>query len=104
MKIPKEIKIIGFNWQVVTGKASDEVAYEGNCYGSTHPKTQKIFLDRDTTNQNREKTFIHEILHALWWQMGIGKRKEIDNKLEEEIIHPLSQGLYRVLKDNKFLR
>ena len=104
MKIPKKLKIIGFDWKIITGKKSDDVAYEGNCFGATHHGTQKIFLDKDTTEQNREKTFIHEIFHALWWQMGLQKRKDIEQNLEEEIVHTLAQGFYQVLKDNKLLK
>lgn len=102
MKIPSELKIIGFNWKV---KSDKDVTYEGNCFGSTHTQSQTIYLEPGATNtkQNREKTLVHEILHALWWQMGLGKRDDI-KKFEEEIIHPLSSGLYQVLKDNNLLK
>ena len=104
MKIPKKLKIIGFEWGVIKDKKGDDVIYEGACYGSTHPSSQKIFLDSSATRQNKEKAFIHEILHALWWQMGLGKRKDIDKKLEEEIIDPLATGLYQVLKENGLIK
>lgn len=104
MKIPKKLKIIGFEWRIVSGKDGDDVTYEGNCFGTTHTSTQKIFIDNEATQQNKEKSFVHEILHALWWQMGISKRKDIEKNLEEEIVHPLAQGLYQVLKENNLLK
>ena len=104
MKITNKIKIIGFDWEIVTGKKGDDVSYEGSCFGSTHVHTQKIFLDKDTSQQNQEQCFIHEILHAIWWQVGLSKRKDIGKNLDEEIIHPLAQGLYQVLKDGNLLK
>ena len=103
MKIPKKIKILGYYWEVISDEKGKSVIYDGNCFGSTHLGMQKIFIEHleRTTQQLREQSFLHEILHAIWWQTGLGKRKDVDNKLEEEIIHPLAQGLYQVLKDNK---
>ena len=64
MQIPKKVKILGFDWAI---EDSNDVAYQGNCYGSTHYGTQKIFIDSGTaiTEQKREQVFIHEIMHAI---------------------------------------
>lgn len=96
MNIPERIKIGGFDWSI---KSDANVTYEGQIHGSTHNQTQTIFLDQDGTQQKREQTLLHEIMHAIWWQSGLVKRFT-DHKMEEEVIDALSNGLYQVLKDN----
>ena len=102
MKIPKKIKIRAF---VYTVTENQDVANEGNVFGSTHLRRQKIFIEPSETQQKKEHTFIHEIIHAVWNQIGLNTRVNKDNpKLEEEIIDGLSHGLYQVLKDNNLLK
>lgn len=91
------IKILGYQWEVVISK---EVTAEGNCYGSTHQSLQKIFLEPNMAPQHLDGTLLHELLHAIWWQMGLGKQEWMDPKKEEVIVHALAQGLHTVLTDN----
>ena len=100
MKIPKSLKIGGHVWKITHNK---DVTNEGGCFGSTHPLTQRFFLDPEISQQKQEQTLIHEILHAIWWTNGMRSREEL-KKEEEYIIDSLSQGLYQVLKDNKLLK
>lgn len=101
MKIPSKIRIIGFEWKV---KEDKDVAYEGAIHGATHTMSQTIFLEPANTVQKQEQTFLHEIMHAIWWQTGLGKRYSEKRELEEEVISALSNGLYQVLKDNDLLK
>ena len=103
MKIPKRLRIGGFIWEV---KEDFDIKEEGGIHGSTHYKKQKIFLDPEISQQKKEQTLLHEIMHAIWWQTGLWERykEEPTKKIEEEIIHALSMGIYQVLKENRFLR
>lgn len=102
MKIPRNIKIGGFNWEV---KQSGEISTESSTFGSTHTQKQKIFIDPTETQQKKEQTFIHEVMHAIWWQVGLNTRYKGEQKhMEEEIVDAMSHGLYQVLKDNNMLR
>lgn len=101
MKIPKKLKIIGFEWQV---KESQAIADEGNCFGSTHTQNQIIYLEPKSPLQKKEQVLLHEILHAIWWQQGLGIRFKDKKEIEEEVVTTLSQGLYQVLKDNNLLK
>jgi len=101
MKIPKKIRIIGFDWQI---KESQAIADEGNCFGSTHTQNQVIYLEPKAPLQKKEQVFFHEMLHALWWQQGLFQRFKDKKEIEEEIVTTLSQGLYQVLKDNNLLK
>lgn len=102
MKIPKKLRINGFDWEV---KESQEIANEGQAFGSTHYEEQKIFLEPKATKQKKEQVLLHEILHAIWWECGLAQRYKKDKpEVEEEIITALSHGLYQVLVDNKLLK
>ena len=105
MKIPKKVKVAGFDWTVVKNTdVQRDVTREGNCYGSTHHTTQKFFIDPDITLQKTEHTFLHELLHAIWFHYGLSKNKALGPDLEEIVIDSLSNGLYQVLKDNNLLK
>ena len=99
MKIPKKLKIGGMIWEV---EESSDVVNEGSCFASTHPLTQKFFIDPKIKQQKKEQALIHEILHAVWWTNGMRSREDL-KKEEEYIVDSLSQGLYQVLKDNKLI-
>lgn len=103
MTIPATIKIGGFQWTV---EENDKVANEGGVYGSTHHTKQRIFLEPNETQQKKEQTFLHEVMHAIWDNSGLSKRykRDKDGDIEEEIMHALSNGLYQVLKDNDLLK
>jgi len=104
VKVPKKVKIGGFVWQIITDDQA--VPYEGNAYGSTHFKSQKIFLDPENTEDKNKQAFVHEIMHVIWWQAGLTERygrNDATKNIEEEIIQALSMGLHQVIKDNKLL-
>ena len=59
--------------------------------GKLDPQGQEYHI------QKIEECFIHEMLHAIDCIYN-------SNKMEEDVINRLSQGLYQVLKDNKLLK
>lgn len=100
MKIPNKLKIGGFTWEIK--RDNKDLHVEGGCYGSTHYKDQKIFIEKEIPEDKANQALLHEILHALWWQQGLSSRK-YSPELEEEIVHSLSMGLHQVLKDNNLI-
>jgi len=102
MKIPKKVKISGL---VFTVEESEKISNQSNVWGSTHFKKQRIFIDPSETQQKKEHTFLHEILHCCIWSCGIGNRlSRIDKDLEEDIVSSLDSVLYQILTDNKLLK
>lgn len=98
MKLPRTFKVLGFDWKI---SENADVAFEGNVYGTTHHQTQQVFIEPKLSLQKQEQTILHELMHAIWWQSGLGKRYDKEQtKIEEEVVHTLSMGLYQVLKDN----
>ncbi len=70
MILPEKFKLLGLDWAIKRDKA---IAHEGQCYGSTHHSTQTIYLDPENTTLHNEQVFFHELLHAVFWQMGLCK-------------------------------
>lgn len=102
MIIPEKVKILGLTWEV---KRDANVSHEGNCFGSTHCSKQVFFLAPDNTPQHDREVFIHELLHALYWQMGLSKDKDLKSgDIEEKVVHALAAGLHQVLVDNDMVK
>lgn len=97
--IPSSLRIGGFDWLI---EENAEVTNEGNAFGTTHHGKQRMFIDPSETQQKKKHTLVHEIMHAIWWQSGLGVRYGEKNhpKLEEEVVAALSMGMYQVLRDN----
>lgn len=101
MIIPEKIKILGLEWTIKHDQHASDAA---QAYGSTVPRSQIINLEPSATALHSEQTLIHEMLHAIWWSMGLHKLPDIDEKKEEQIITGLANGLYTTLKDNDLLK
>ncbi len=102
MIIPKELKIGGVVWNI---QESSDVANEGDCFASTHFRKQKIFIAPDETDQRKEISLFHEIIHVLLHQSGYSERmNEVQGIKEEELAKLFSHGFYQVLKDNDLLK
>ena len=100
MKIPKKLKIAGF-WYKIT--RSKQVSDHSSTFASTFNSQQEINVGNDFPIQKQEQTFLHEILHAIWFCYGL-KEAGFKNDQEEHIVDALSNGLYQVLKDNKLIK
>jgi len=100
MKIPKEIKVGGHIYKVICPyHFKDRTDRVGACDSL---KNEIVIGDDNGNGEKRnkntiEQTFFHEMLHA------IDKVYNAD-KLEEEVVERLSEGLYQVLKDNDLLK
>jgi hypothetical protein len=97
MTIPKKLKLGAFDWTV---QESQDVAREGCVYGSTHFRTQKIFIDPDITEDNKAETFLHELLHTAVYHSGLTERLKTGTPSEEEILSSISPALYQAIHDN----
>ena len=98
MNIPKTLKVGGIIYKVIKKKILDrgERKYSGL---ARHRQAIIEITTHDNEGepydkQKLEECFMHEVLHCV---------DDIynDQKLEEEEVNHLSQGLYQVFKDNK---
>ena len=97
MKIPDKIKVAGHDYKVFF---DDKYLNKRELFGQCDFVTQKIRLCKKFKKQTRAKsdigrTLIHEILHAVDGHYN-------NYALSEKAIDRLSNGLYHVLKDNRF--
>jgi hypothetical protein len=99
MKLPNKIKVGPFLYTI---EHSSDIAAEGNCYGSTHHNSHKIFIDPKVTEVQQRQTLIHEIMHVCVFINGLTYRLEKDQKVtEEDLIREMSMTFFQVMEDNK---
>ncbi len=89
--IPNNLKIGAATYRVEVGNLPD--GDYGNC--DTH--TQVITISDNQTAQSAGDTLLHEVLHAIWNESGLGFVKRID---EEVTVRITATWLRMVLLDN----
>lgn len=93
VKLPKTVKIGHFVFDVLPmGTPEREAA---NAYGVFESKYLQIRLDMNAPEKIIIDSFLHEILHGIWWVFGMD-----DEDNEERTIRVMSTGLATVFADN----
>lgn len=95
MKIPKKIKIGNLIYRIEDLSEADEDDY----FGRSYCFKQYIKLSKQLTQECKEETLFHELVHLILEQGGF-KEESKDEKLTTTI----GNGFYQVLKDNKLLK
>lgn len=93
MNIPETVKIGWRNYNVEQGehRAGDN---GGDLYGQIHYEKRKIFLYDKLDEDEKSVTFLHEIAHAILYNMGSELRSD------ENFVTAFTENLYQVMKDN----
>jgi hypothetical protein len=91
VKIPKKIKVGGYDFKIVTNKQSDMDLKSMGWQGCQSLCQQKIQIASDLDGQKLTDTFIHELLHAV-------NVIYVANKLTEDDVGQLSMGMLQVLE------
>lgn len=94
MKIPKKFKYMGLEYTV--SYASPVDGARPNAWACTNHRQQTIVIDPTMTHQLQEQTFIHELLHVIFFNMGLDQLDK-DN-MEEVFVNSMANGLYALLK------
>jgi GTPase Era involved in 16S rRNA processing len=94
MKIPKKINVLGLTYKV---SEQENVCVDSlTALGLCDFAKQKIVLDKNQCQEQKESTLLHEIIEA------------INNQLELEIPHrvmsALETSIYQVIQDNKLFK
>ena len=93
MKIPKHIKLLGFNYQVLE---QEDLSEGSQAVGQTWLARQTILIEKKLCQEQKECTLIHEVIEALNYQLEL----EIPHKT----ISALETGIYSFLKENNLLK
>lgn len=94
MNIPEKIKI---NWRTYSIEQGEHRTgcNGGNLYGEIAYEDNKIFLYEKLSQDEKEVTLLHEIVHGLLYFMG-----KHDLKNDESFVTAFSENLYQVIRDN----
>lgn len=97
MKIPNRIDILGIMYTIKFENNPKVIGEpDGSVWGYTSYESASIILRKGLKKQQREKTLVHEVMHALLHEMG-----QFEYCADEELICTLETGIYQVLKDNE---
>lgn len=90
MQIPEKVKILYKEYTV----EEQENIHDGEAdlYGQIHYLPQRIILNADCSDKQKEATLLHEVIHGLDEMYGIG--------LKEKQVDKLGNALYMLIKDN----
>lgn len=94
--IPKRIKIGPHRYTI--HEVGKEWSEDQDAHGKTNTNTHEIWINTTYTTSHILDTLIHELLHAIWNQYGLGEKEE-----EETVVHRLSTGWTQVMSDNQHL-
>jgi hypothetical protein len=90
---PKVVRVMGRDYHMKYVKTS-AIAHEN--LGQCDHKKMTIAITEDQVPVEELDTIIHEILHAIWYQMSIG-----EGPMEEEpIVRRSANGILQVILDN----
>jgi hypothetical protein len=90
--IPSKVKIAGIEYEV---KEKFGLEQKHGLMGHVLYSMGEIELDDRLHKDRKEQVFVHEVLHACFYEAGYTEQ-------EEDMINRVSAILYQVLKDNKF--
>lgn len=93
MKIPETVKIGPHIYTVVYEKNFND---NHSAVGQSRHLHNQIVLDPDQARSSLEDTFIHEIFHAIDWQLHIFDGEQVEHQIAR-----LTTQFLQVLKDNK---
>lgn len=93
--VPKRVRVGCYWFKVEVGESDDHEAESS--FGHMNPISQKIRLRPGMTPQNLANTFIHEVLHAIYFYIGVSEMAEDQ---EEEFVTKGANGLCTFTQDN----
>ncbi|MEC1714749.1 hypothetical protein [Schinkia azotoformans] len=89
--IPRKVNVAGIYYQVLSVPEIDD---DPNTMGTCLYHKSIIKLKEGLSNEKKEQTFVHELLHACFNEAGFSEQ-------DEDVINRVGIVLYQVLKDNK---
>lgn len=100
MNIPQNLKVGGHSYAVnMAYRFKDRTDIMGQ---ANHQRSEIVVSDVDCAGNplertQSEQTFVHELVHCV-------DQVYNNNKLDEDTVARISEGLYQVLKDNDMLK
>lgn len=95
MKVPSKFKFLGLEFKVKLVPIIDQS--QPNVVGRTDMTNQIILIQKGMPRQSIELTFLHELTHVVFSQMGIDKFLKMDSEAEEIVVNAFSNGFYELI-------
>jgi hypothetical protein len=92
---PKQVRVNGKIYKICFNEKNPLVEYDN--HGHCDSAKLVIHVEGEQVPMEELDTLIHEILHAVWYQMTL---TDIDDALEERIVRALGTGITGLLADN----
>lgn len=93
MRVPKSILIKGKRWKVnYKWNLRDDDNHP--CDGLCEYKIRTIWIDRALPKAERPQTFLHEIIHALIYELHLNT--SLPSEVEEVLAEGISQYLFEI--------
>jgi IrrE N-terminal-like domain len=90
--IPNKIKVSGIEYDVAEVEGIHE---RFSTLGQIHYHKGIIELDSQLSQTRKEQVFVHELLHACFFEAGYEEQ-------DEDVINRVGIVLYQILKENQF--
>jgi len=98
MRIPKKFHVKGEPWTV---KYKKELMAEGEpCWGECDKKTNTIWLEKGMKKEMKERTFLHELGHAIWDGVSLNIIG-IPAEVEDIIVDNMANEFHRIFFQDK---
>ena len=90
----EKVKIGGMEYDIEQVKfdEDDDVTILGEC----HYEQPKILINSESSTKRKEQTLIHEIAHAMLFEVGAPEYED------EELVNRIGMIMYQVLQENDF--
>lgn len=88
-----KVKVLNLDFEIIEVPV---IEHGSDLIGRIEHLNQKIFIQKDISEERKKIVLLHEILHSIFQQLGF-----VDQHDDEHLINSLSSAFYQVLKDNK---
>lgn len=88
--LPNKVKVAGVDYQVIEVKEIDD---DPTIMGTCLYQKSTIKIKESLSDNKKEQTFVHELLHACFNEAGFQEQ-------DEDLVNRLGVILHQVLKDN----
>jgi len=101
-KCPPKIKI-GYK-EIDIEFVKSDFAKQTDSYGEYQHRSNRIEIQKDLNDADYANTLLHEILHAVAYEMSLTQEGNVlaKDSDEEIVVNSITNGLMGVIKDNSW--
>ena len=97
MKIPKRFRFLCKEWTVQYNETPDPA--KPGIWASTSFRDQTITLRGSLKSDSLAQSFVHELLHVIFFEFGLNRANQINDEKEECLVDALANGIYALITE-----